>query len=97
VYVSNEHDSVDTVIDARSARRLGSIPIGGDIGNGQYGAGTGLVYVASGGDNHLVVVDPGRDVVVERVPLPGCDGAHGVQVDVPERRRSLSPARATPS
>src|SRR5262252_7268435 len=26
VYVSNEHDSVDTVIDARSARRLGSIP-----------------------------------------------------------------------
>jgi DNA-binding beta-propeller fold protein YncE len=87
VYVSNEHDSVDTVIDARTARRLGSIPIGGDIGNGQYYAGTGLVYVASGSDNHLVVVDPGRDVVLERVPLSGCDGAHGVQVDVPERRR----------
>src|SRR5215472_13810479 len=27
VYVSNEHDSVNTVIDARSSRRLGSIPI----------------------------------------------------------------------
>jgi DNA-binding beta-propeller fold protein YncE len=89
VYVSNEHDSVDTVIDARSARRLGTIPIGGDIGNSQYDAGTGRVYVASGSDNHLVVLDPGRDVVVERDRLPGCDGAHGVQVDVPERRRAF--------
>lgn len=87
VYVSNEHDSVDTVIDARSARRLGSIPIGGDIGNSQYDPGTGRVYVASGSDNHLVVVDPSRDTVVDREPLPGCDGAHGVQVDVPERAR----------
>ena len=87
VYVSNEHDSVDTVIDARSARRLGSIKIGGDIGNSQYDPGTGRVYVASGSDNRLVVVDPNRDTVVERDPLPGCDGAHGVQVDVPERGR----------
>lgn len=87
VYVSNEHDTVDTVIDARSARPLGSIKIGGDIGNSQYDPGTGRVYVASGSDNHLVVVDPGRDTVVERDPLPGCDGAHGVQVDVPERGR----------
>jgi len=47
--------------------------------------GTGRVYVASGSDNHLVVVDPGRDTVMERDPLPACDGAHGVQVDVPER------------
>jgi DNA-binding beta-propeller fold protein YncE len=87
VYVSNEGDSSDTVIDARSARRLGSVPIGGDIGNSQYDAGTGLVYVASGSDNHLVVIDPARDAVVERDPLPGCEAAHGVQVDVPERRR----------
>lgn len=87
VYVSNEHDSADTVIDARTARRLGSVHIGGDIGNSQYDSGTDRVYVASGSDNQLVVVDPSRDAVVERDPLPGCDGAHGVQVDVPERRR----------
>src|SRR5262249_52556557 len=89
VYVSNEHDSVATVIDARSARRLGSIPIGGDIGNSQYDAGTRLVYIASGSDNRLVVVDPGRDAVVDRDPLPGCEGAHGVQVDAPDRRRAF--------
>jgi DNA-binding beta-propeller fold protein YncE len=87
VYVSNEHDSVDTIIDARTARRLGSIPIGGDIGNSQYDPATGMLFVASGSDNHLVVVDPSRDAVIERDPLPGCDGAHGVQVDVPENRR----------
>jgi YVTN family beta-propeller protein len=87
VYVSNEHDSADTVIDARSARRLGSIPIGGDIGNSQYDPGSGRVYVASGSDNQLVVVDPSRDTVVARLPLQGCDGAHGVQVDGSDRHR----------
>jgi YVTN family beta-propeller protein len=87
VYVSNERDSSDTVIDARSMRRLGSVPIGADIGNSQYDSATGMVYVASGGDNHLVVIDPARDAVVERDALPGCEGAHGVQVDVPEQHR----------
>lgn len=87
VYVSNEGDSVDTVVDARTGTRLGSIAIGGDIGNSQYDPGQGRVYVASGSDNELVVVDPGRDAVVERDPLPGCDGAHGVQVDSAERHR----------
>ena len=82
VYVSNEHDSADTVIDTRTARRLGSVQIGGDIGNSQYDPATGRVYVASGRDNQLVVLDPGRDAVVERDPLPGCEGAHGVQVQV---------------
>jgi DNA-binding beta-propeller fold protein YncE len=43
--------------------------------------------VASGSDNRLVVVDPSRDTVVERDPLPGCEGAHGVQVDAAERHR----------
>jgi len=62
---------------------------GGDIGNSQYDVGTGLVYIASGSDNRLVVVDPGRDAVVDRDPLPGCEGAHGVQVDAPDRRRAF--------
>lgn len=87
VYVSNEGDSVDTVVDARTGARLGSIAIGGDIGNSQYDPATGRVYVASGSDNQLVVVDPGRDAVVERDSLPGCDGAHGLQVDAAARHR----------
>lgn len=87
IYVSNEQDSVDTVIDARTAQRIGSVPIGGDIGNSQYDPATGRIYVASGSDNALVVIDPARDAVVDRIPLPGCQGAHGVQVDAPGRGR----------
>ena len=34
-------------------------------------------------------MDPARDAVVVREPLAGCDGAHGVQLDVPERRRAF--------
>jgi DNA-binding beta-propeller fold protein YncE len=87
VYVSNEQDSVDTVLDARSGRRLGSVPVGGNIGNSYYDPGSGLVYVASGSDNHLVAVDPTTDRVMGRYGLAGCDGAHGVQTDVPEQHR----------
>ena len=32
-------------------------------------------------------VDPATDAVVGRYGLPGCDGAHGVQTDVPEQHR----------
>lgn len=87
VYVSNEQDTVDTVLDARSGQRLGSVSIGGNIGNSYYDPGSGLVYVASGSDNKLVAVDPQADTVVGRYGLPGCDGAHGVQSDLPERHR----------
>jgi DNA-binding beta-propeller fold protein YncE len=87
VYVSNEHDSVDTVLEARTNREVGRVPIGGSIGNTQYDPATRLVYVASGSDNRLVVVDPATDSVLGRYALKGCDGAHGVYLDAPERQR----------
>jgi YVTN family beta-propeller protein len=87
LYVSNEHDSVDTVLDARTNRSVGRVEIGGAIGNTQYDSATHLVYVASGSDNRLVVVDPTTDAVLGRYPLTGCDGAHGVYLDSPERHR----------
>jgi DNA-binding beta-propeller fold protein YncE len=87
VYVSNEQDTVETVVDANTGQRLGSVPVGGNIGNSYYDPGSGLVYIASGSDNNLVSVDPAIDAVVSRYGLPGCDGAHGVQTDVPEQHR----------
>jgi len=87
VYVSNEQDSADTVLDARSNHVLRQVPIGGDIGNTQYDPATRRVYVASGSDNRLVVIDPSTDAVLGRYPLNGCDGAHGVYLDAPERHR----------
>ena len=87
VYVSNAQDSVDSVLDARNGQPLGSVPIGGDIGNSYFDPGSGLVYVASGSDNKVVAVDPASDAVLGRYGLPGCEGAHGVQPDVPPQHR----------
>lgn len=87
VYVSNERDSADSVLDARTYRSLGRVPIGGDLGNTQYDPATHLIYVASGSDNRLVVVDPSNDAVLGRYALNGCQGAHGVYLDAPERHR----------
>jgi YVTN family beta-propeller protein len=87
VYVSNEHDTADTVLDARSNRGLRQVPIGGEIGNTQYDPATRLMYVASGSDNRLVVIDPVTDAVLARSPLNGCDGAHGVYLESPQRHR----------
>jgi DNA-binding beta-propeller fold protein YncE len=78
---------VDTVLDATTGRRVASVPVGGSIGNSYYDPGSRLVYIASGSDNHLVAVDPATDGVVGRYGLAGCDGAHGVQTDVPEQHR----------
>jgi YVTN family beta-propeller protein len=87
VYVSNEHDSGDTVLDARTGRSLRQVAIGGDIGNSQYDPASRLVYVASGSDNRLVVIDSATDGVIGRYPLPGCDHAHGVYLDSPQQHR----------
>jgi DNA-binding beta-propeller fold protein YncE len=87
VYVSNEHDSADSVLDARTTRGIGRVEVGGSIGNTQYDAAAHLVYVASGSDNRLVVIDPTTDLVRGRYPLNGCEGAHGLYLDSPERHR----------
>ena len=89
VYVSNEQDTADTVLDARTYRGLGRVAIGGDIGNTWYDRATHLVYVASGSDSRLVVVDPATDTVLGRHAVSGCQGAHGVYLDSPERHRAF--------
>jgi len=87
VFVSNEHGSGDSVIDARSSEHLGEIELGGDIGNSQYDPARKVVYVAVGSRNELVTVDPTQRTVVDRSGLDGCSGAHGVQVDTTARHR----------
>jgi YVTN family beta-propeller protein len=89
VYVSNELDSADTVLDVRTNGATGRVPVGGSIGNTLYDPISRLVYVASGSDNRLVVIDPANDAVVARQPLSGCEGAHGVYLDSPPRRRAF--------
>lgn len=89
VFVSDEGGTGDTVVDAATGRLAGTVELGGDIGNSQYDPATDRVYVAVGSANVLAVVDHRSLRVVARHPLPGCAGAHGVQVDVPERHRAF--------
>ena len=86
VYVTDEHGSGDTIFDARSMRSTGSVNLGRDIGNTKYDPDAQLVVVAVGSSNELAAIDPRSDRVVGRFPLPGCEGAHGVQLVASPRR-----------
>jgi hypothetical protein len=80
VLVSNENGVTVTVIDAKESRRLGDVAVGGDVGNTQYDPATHRAYTAVGSRNELVAIDPVGMAVAARIALPGCDGAHGVQL-----------------
>ena len=80
VLVSNQSGGTVTVVDAREHRRLGDVPVGGDVGNTQYDPATRRAYTAVGASNELIAIDPVAMAVVGRIPLPGCEGAHGVQL-----------------
>ena len=86
LFVSNERGSGDTVIDARTVQRLDDVQLGGEIGNSYYEPGSQLVYVAIGSSSQLAVLDPRTNGVVRRLQLPGCDGAHGLQLDTAHGR-----------
>jgi DNA-binding beta-propeller fold protein YncE len=45
--------------------------------------------VSSSGARELVAVDPVSEAVVARYPMPGCDDADGVQVDVSTEDRAF--------
>lgn len=86
VYVTDEHGTGDTIIDASTIRPIGLIKLGSDIGNTKYDPDGNLVFVAVGGSNELVAIDPRSDRVVGRLSLPGCEGAHGMQLMASPRR-----------
>jgi YVTN family beta-propeller protein len=80
VYVTDEHGTGDTIVDAGTMRPRGSISLGSDIGNTKYAPESQLVFVAVGGSNELVAIDPQSDRIARRFALPGCEGAHGLQL-----------------
>lgn len=87
IFVSDEQGSGDTVVDVRTNRVVGQVDLGGDIGNSQYDLATQSVYVAVGSSDELAAIDPRTNAVVAKYPLPGCQGAHGVQIDVAGNHR----------
>src|SRR5881628_4017661 len=61
VFVSDEKGGKETVIDARSNRRVGSIDLGGEIGNTQYDPVSHLIFANVQTRGELVAIDPKLD------------------------------------
>lgn len=81
LYVSDEHGQTVGVIDAATNRLVTKIAIKGDVGNTQYDTADRLIYSNDQTANTLVSIDPQRDAIVDRWPLAGCRGAHGLLID----------------
>jgi DNA-binding beta-propeller fold protein YncE len=84
VFVSDESGGVETVISA-AGHRIATISLGGEAGNVQYDAGSRQVLVDVQSRNDIAVIDPRKNRVVRRIPLPGCDHDHGLNIDAARR------------
>jgi YVTN family beta-propeller protein len=85
IYVSDLHGKADTVIDAKTNKRLTTIPLGGGAGNSQYDSVSDRVFVTVDGREELAEIDPNSDQVAARYPLTGCKGSHGLLIDAENR------------
>lgn len=84
VFVSDESGGVETVLSAKGDR-IATIDLGGEAGNVQYDAGSGLVLADVQTRNDIAVIDPKANRIARRIPLGGCDGDHSLLVDAPQR------------
>lgn len=82
LFVSDSDGPGLTVIDVQNNQPRSRIELGDGVGDSQYDPWSGRVLVAVAGRRELVALDPSSAAVVATYPLPGCDGAQGVQVDV---------------
>jgi DNA-binding beta-propeller fold protein YncE len=84
VFVSDKTGDTEVVVDRRFhvVRR---VALGGEAGNVKYDEVAKRMLVGVAGREQLVSIDPARLRIVTRTALPGCNGAHGVQVDAPRR------------
>ncbi|GAC1598058.1 MAG: hypothetical protein NVS3B28_29980 [Candidatus Velthaea sp.] len=85
VFVSDESGGRDTVIDARTNRSIGNVPLGGEAGNTQYDPVSGHIFVGVQTRNELAEINPASLRVLKRYALPGCRSSHSVAIDARER------------
>jgi len=85
VFVFNGHSGNASVIDAASGKVVATIDLQG-APEAARADGAGRVYVNLENTNELVSLDPQRQKVSGRWPLPGCDGPTGLALDSVHRR-----------
>jgi DNA-binding beta-propeller fold protein YncE len=84
--VSNKNDGSETVLDARTGQVLRTVPLGKEAGNVTDDPTTRTMLASARPPDELAAFDATTGEVTGRIPLPGCHGAHGVDLDPPSRR-----------
>ena len=81
LFVSDEDGRQELVIDVPSSQARRPIALAGEAGNTQYDSTSGRIWVAVQTRNELAAIDPMKDSVVARVPVPGIQRPHGLLID----------------
>jgi DNA-binding beta-propeller fold protein YncE len=84
VYVSDESGGIEAVFNS-AGHRIATVQLGGEAGNVQYDAGSGMILADVQTLNQVAVINPTTNRLVRRIPLQGCDHSHGLLVDAPRR------------
>ncbi len=83
VGVSDQGDgAISLITDSGSGTRT-QLKLGSETGNVVFDQSRGLFWITVVGaspPNQLVSIDPVKGAVVTTIPLPGCDGAHGLRI-----------------
>jgi len=89
LFVANAMGGGETVVEVATNRALARVDVGDGPSDTEVDPSTGRVLVSASGSRQLVAVDPVSESVVARYPIPGCDDADGVQVDVSSLDRAF--------
>jgi DNA-binding beta-propeller fold protein YncE len=83
VGVSDQRDGAISLIpDGGNGQRV-QVPLGVETGNVVYDAGRGwfwITVVMSSPPDQLIAIDPTSAAMMKCLPLPGCEGAHGLRI-----------------
>lgn len=79
--MSDESGGVETVIDAVTDTKIGTIKMGGEVGNTQYDPTSHLIYACVQTRNQFVAIDPEKQAIIARYDLKGGEHPHGFYVD----------------
>ena len=85
VFVSNNQGAGVAVVDAKTAKALPSIRIGGGAGNTQWDAESGHILAAVHGEGYLADIDPAKSELAGRIALDHISSCHGLLVASPQR------------
>jgi YVTN family beta-propeller protein len=81
LFVSDEAEGAETVIDTQRNEPVDRIQMGGEVGNTQYDPASHLIYACVQTRNELVEINPETDKIQARYRLSGGKHPHGFYLD----------------